>query len=677
MAKFLKNGATFQCSMGGITFTAKQSGGKTVHGSDDVLTKQAKLKPPPGAQCPILTAANQAPTPCNGTLSGWERTDKHVTSNGNPLLTNGSFKMCKQDPRTSAAKLTCLMPNTNVTDATKSASVAGVSGLALPQPVAAVAKSANPSPDIASVSPMTETGSHDEKNDVAVKKAEAGKKEKQEKKDPPINPNAPENMFCEATKCPEEKRNCCPYYKASADADKSQPQKLCADYKRMLHAGDVPWDASDRNFEEFLTDRWIVKRLEQGKDIDMEWADETDAPDEATWQAYTEERIDRAVEHVIFQNWTYAAHHLISVNQIFATKPRLVKLANAYKKTVEGENPASCETFDINGGWNCIMLPSVTKADEDDDDIAMEEAKTKKQKKEAKKAHLNADAYDVMSCTGLQWHLGPHGRPLNKEEATQARRQMGKMKHKPRKLKSYADKVASELQNLEDSFDAQKISCYNTIEQKQKFIRWMQFLARKIKRQLSAFHDDPKASYPYYVSIEAYKFAFSIPLMTNIAVIQTEQSGSSAQMNGMEEAHALICQTFRAEHRGKSGGSNELDFKEAGDAFRVSWPLDEDAKRTIIERLENIRYVVLASRLPRESFAFLRDPQDPMSGEMFCRLAEASDTPQETLDDSKGKIVIWLRDARAHEGPYVSKLRMIRRRLQNLDAPSSDGTEGV
>ena len=335
MAKFLKNRATFQCSMGGITFTAKQSGGKTMHGSDDVLTEQAKLKPPPGAQCPILTAANQAPTPCNGTLSGWERTDKHVTSNGNPLLTNDSFKMCKQDPRTSAAKLTCLMPNTNVTDATKSASVAGVSALALPQPVASVAKSANPSPDIASVSPTAETGNHAEKNEEKTKKEEQDKK-------PDFDPDDPTEMFCEAAKCPEEKKKRCPYYNASSVAEKSDPQKLRANYVRLLKAGEVAGDASDRNYASYLMDKWIADRYEAGADLDFVWDEEGEPPSDETMQALTDERIERTLDHMTLHWWTYAAHHLISTNQIFATLPRIVKLANVYKEPVVCEDPATC-----------------------------------------------------------------------------------------------------------------------------------------------------------------------------------------------------------------------------------------------------------------------------------------------------------------------------------------------
>lgn len=661
MAKhFLKDGAIFQCSMGMLSFVAKQNGGKTTHGTGNVLTDKAELKPPP-APCPVLTAAYKKPTICKGSFTNWQMADTHVTSEGHPLLTNDSFKMCKQDPLTRAAKLSCLTSINNATTATKSASVVSIAALTLQKPVALAspAVAAKPSPSGVAAASAAQAANA-EKSEAATKPADAAKLAGTKETDAiTFDPNDDKELFCEASTCPPEKKARCPYYNASAVAEKSDSQKLRANYVRLLKAGEIAGDASDINYQAFLTDSWIANRYDEGADVDFVWDDVDEVPNAEVQHALTDERIQRAIENMIFQSWTYAAHHLISTNQIFATLPRLVKLANAYKEPVEGEDAASSEAFDINGGWNCIMLPSMHRWDEDEEENP---ALTKEQNEKEKKARHNASAFDVMSLIGLQWHVGPHGRVFDAEEEAQARRQMGFMEHRPRALKSYAASVIAELQKLEKTMlDEKNKTCRNTIEQKQAFLHWMQRLARKLKRQLSKFHEDPKASYPFYVSIEAYKFAFSIPITTKVAVLS---------MDGTKE---VCCQTFRAEHRGKSANDVELQFKETGEALCAPWPLSDNGKRKIIERLENIQYFALADGLKNEAFAFLC--VDGVDTEHFYAIKnrETEETAQDMLDDNMSQIAIWLRDVRMNEGPYVSKLRMIRHRLAKLELQASEG----
>lgn len=555
------------------------------------------------------------------------------------------------------AKLSCLTSITNATTATKSASVAGIAALTLPKP-ASLASSATAEPTAGGVAAGVAKAGHTEKTEETTKSAGAKKSANAKKTDEPdFDPDADEELFCEAASCPPEKKARCPYYNASAVAEKSKPQTLRANYIRLLKAGDVPGDASDRNYESYLTDKWIADRYDEGADLEFVWDDEGEPPSADVQQALTDERIERALDHMALHWWTYAAHHLISTNQIFATLPRLVKLANAYKEPVAGEDPATCERFDINGGWNCIMLPSVHGWDEDDDDEAEKAQLTKDEQDAAKKARHNAGAFDVMSLIGQQWHVGPHGRVLTADEEAQARRQMGFLEHRPRALKSYAASVVAELQKLEKTMlDERNKTCRNTVEQKQMFLRWMKALARKLKCHLSAFQDNPKkGSYPFYVSIEAYRFAFSIPITTKVAVLQKA------------DAQTMICQTFRAEHRGKTASDVELHFKETGDALRLAWPLDDDGKRRLIERLENIQYFIVTDGLTPDAFPFLC--VDSIDAGHFCTIRdkEPDETAQDVLENRTNTIAIWLRDERMTEGPYVSKMRMVRKRLEKVE----------
>ena len=169
--------------------------------------------------------------------------------------------------------------------------------------------------------------------------------------------------------------------------------------------------------------------------------------------------------------WAYASHHIIPAIQVFAKFPELVKVANA------------CG-YDINCAENLIELPRVYEEDEPDD-------KSKKDK-----SHL---AVEVMAVIGMQWHAGGHNYPTKDEELVRlVQSHMGRRRRV--EIKNYVELVTEDVRKIKIPADG--IIC------PEKIIMSINKVSAKVRKKLAAFKEDPKASYPYYVSRKAYFFAF-------------------------------------------------------------------------------------------------------------------------------------------------------------------------
>lgn len=188
-------------------------------------------------------------------------------------------------------------------------------------------------------------------------------------------------------------------------------------------------------------------------------------------------------------NWTIAAHHIISGNQIFAKHPYLVKLANYYD-------------YDINNAENCVLLPSTHSFD----------GKTGITKQ--------ANGYVAMDLMKQQWHVGGHSYSLDEETVEQVYRYLEKISYLELEFyRNYVEAVEHEINLLEARY--KKISCRKldyTIKQK-NFIDNMNRISEKVGNRIHEFENGYKKSYPYYVSKEAYKFAFDVPNRKKFIII--------------------------------------------------------------------------------------------------------------------------------------------------------------
>ena len=170
---------------------------------------------------------------------------------------------------------------------------------------------------------------------------------------------------------------------------------------------------------------------------------------------------------VLKDGWNYGAHHIIPANQAFAKFPELVKVATA------------CG-YDINCAENCIMLPA----------------------KEEGHGNFDADsksdsAFAIMALTNMQCHLGPHEYKISEILAAQVHRHLGRRV----KIKSYAELLREKLSKINLSKDGEVCP--------KEIIASLNKISAEVREKLSKFKENPKSSYPYYVSRRAYLYAFN------------------------------------------------------------------------------------------------------------------------------------------------------------------------
>lgn len=389
---------------------------------------------------------------------------------------------------------------------------------------------------------------------VAVKedkaKEEAKAKAAENAKEEPKN-----NLMCPYTDC--EKCRGCAYPKASTDVD-NDSQKLRQSYDAL---DDVDKDDYDRYYE-------------------------------------------RVNEQYGTTRWTYAAHHIISGNQVFKPHPEIVRLANFYG-------------YDINCAENCIFL--VSKEDDYGSRIK------------------SVSAYDAMSESKMQWHLGGHSYSFDAETLDMLYKQIAAQTHAQpqRPLKNYMQLLSDELGKMEQSLMSRKV-CRNTPQQKAAFIKRMNNLARKIKQHLAAFRYQPAQSYPYYVSKEAYLYTFSLPSTTKVIFAHSVPNGVKMQ----------LFRVGRDKEQIKDKGSQVFSLK------------DIDSRRACITFCTNAEHFLFIegddtaeTALPFKPEYSKKLPLIPLEADGYMR-HYASD------------ILVWLRDTQTN---YTAPLRKINERLKEVN----------
>ena len=313
--------------------------------------------------------------------------------------------------------------------------------------------------------------------------------------------------------------------------------------------------------------------------------------------------------------WTYQFHHIISGNQVLKNNQDIVKLANFYG-------------YDINSAANCIPLISNLR----DGKFGS--------KTDARKS---ISAYDAMSESGIQWHVGGHAYNFDGEDI-QSLRQRIKLYTK-REVKgpilNYAQLLSAELNKMKLSLK-QTPKCYNTPQLRAGFITRMNNLSKKVKAKLAAFKEAPHHSYPYYVSKEAYLFSFSLPRTAKIIFIEQNEEEFSLQKYRAERFDETIKQ---------QGENLKFVFK---DSMKCN-SFDTITKQKIIAFCENVEYFIVRPADIRNSelaFLFNNCPQP-----LALRGKKA-------IEEYDTEILVWLRD---NPREYISPVRKIKERLTYLN----------
>lgn len=322
--------------------------------------------------------------------------------------------------------------------------------------------------------------------------------------------------------------------------------------------------------------------------------------------------------------WSYQSHHIICGNQVFAPHAELVRLANFYG-------------YDINNALNCIRLVSR------EDDYG------------AKPGGKSASAYDIMSLSKIQWHLGGHSYKFSTNEAELIKKRIRYFrKTSGDQLLNYAELLSAELSKIESALMSRRV-CRNTDRQKKIFIERMNNLSRKVKAALGSFAEKPQSSFPYYVSKEAYTFAFALPQTAKIILVSRADDGK------------FLFEKFRAERFNEtiqSEDGRKLLFKPINEKFlRNPKKFSLDTRRNKIECAtfcENIEYFIFADGVNFADIPFLAD--EKFSKSLSGNVIDGT----KFLEENETEILIWLRDLQ-DDYQYTAPKKKIKERLALID----------
>jgi len=192
-----------------------------------------------------------------------------------------------------------------------------------------------------------------------------------------------------------------------------------------------------------------------------------------------DERAERNMEKGKI-SWNNQAHHMISINAAYCQYPELVKLGNYFG-------------YDINCEENCYFLPCWESGDGYG-------KKTSHYKK--------AQAYDVMHVSGLQWHVGQHSYRIDIPDSTKEKFP------ELRTMECYNDRINKDVKGILNACN-QRFNGVCLAENyeihKNWFIEKMHALSEQIEECLDLFDGSAKDSFPYFVSLEALRYAYEIP----------------------------------------------------------------------------------------------------------------------------------------------------------------------
>ena len=324
--------------------------------------------------------------------------------------------------------------------------------------------------------------------------------------------------------------------------------------------------------------------------------------------------------------WRFAAHHLISGNQVFKQNPELVRLARF------------CG-YDINAYENCIMLVGYPEDYPDCERMK------------------SVSAYDVMSEGRVQWHVGGHSYTFaDADEKAMICKQIGirnKINMNPADIKTYAELVQEEISRLtyrlENKKNRQPV-CFADPQAKRQLRDKLNRVSRKIKDKLAAFTDEgkPHHSFPFYVSKEAYRFTYGLPRTGKVITV-------------LKDSGRLILTKYRLERFTEVIADRERNLLiKPGETLSFDLA-DQYWRRDCIVFCDNVSFFVYLDDTPRDvlPFAVERERQFPPD----CR--DTGRDGRRFLEEHNTELLVWLRDT--SDQAYVSPAVMVKKRLKELD----------
>ena len=322
------------------------------------------------------------------------------------------------------------------------------------------------------------------------------------------------------------------------------------------------------------------------------------------------------------KKWSYAAHHLISGNQVFKQNAELVRLAHF------------CG-YDINGYENCIMLVGYPEGYPD-----MERMKSVK-------------AYEVMSESRVQWHVGGHSYRFTEEEKAEICKQVGirnKIELTPGDIKTYAELVQLEVEKLLHRLETKKNHhhvCYVDSNEKRQLCEKLNRISQRIKAKLANFRDvgKPHHSFPFFVSKEAYLYTYALPRTGKVITVLKEGSKLTLSMFRLEHFTEAIASKNKSL---KIKAKDKACFDLSGEAWAIE----------CIFFCSNVDFFIYLDDTPRDILPFTVDKNHQFPTEV----ENTGKDGQKFLEERDTEILVWLRDNPQYG--YVSPALMVKTRSE-------------
>ncbi|WP_314653898.1 hypothetical protein [uncultured Selenomonas sp.] len=588
--EYLTEAAVFQCTQGRKFQADKKIGGKASYKGKKLLTSPIRLIPKqPPILCPLLPPLpNGAPSPCSCTFVTLEGGVEH--KDGGKLLTMKASVLCGVTPA-----LQPIIPTRSGSDnhiiygAAHNAKVPAIvwpvreNTKATEQTMQKEAGTGKTTTASAAAVPLTQENPALAKKNTPQKEEDAAEKTAAAPTEEDV-PSFRAGMLCSCSPRKAECVNCT--YRLDNEPPAVDNDSMIL--RKNYNSAKPHTDRYDRYFDE------VVVPLGDSKE----------------------------------NKWRYAAHHLISGNQVFKQNPELVRLAHF------------CG-YDINAYANCIMLVGYP---EDYPDVE----------------HMKSvSAYDVMSESRVQWHVGGHSYRFDVEEKAEICRQIGirnKRKLAPSDIKTYAELVQTEIEKLKQRLMAKKdrqMICYAAEQEKRKLCGKLDHIAAEIKSKLAAFTDvgKPHHSFPYFVSKEAYRYTYALPRTAKVVTVHKEGTQLSLECYRLEHFTEAIAQQ-----------KNSLVLNPKGTIIlNLS---DEKWRWDCIDFCKNIVYFIYLDDTPRTILPFMVENTNQFPPDV----RETGRDGMKFLQQNDTEILVWLRDHPA--SAYTSPVLMIRRRRKEAGLDS-------
>lgn len=592
--KYLTDKTLFQCNMnvGQIPFTCSGNKKASVSLAGNLLTISASGGPKAGTLCNSpMKVVGGTPQPCTCSLLGWRSASQVCTLEGQAVLTEKSFNQCQFGGR-----IKVLHCQSRVT--TGGAAVAAMAMSMFQQNhsethnsvcngmEAGIAKGAEVKTNI-------QEPKHPEKPDMS-KKPDKPDKSKMSKK-PKDDNSILSEMLCSG-ECSREQREKCGYF---TDHQTRQDSQVAVDNQSKILAENYAMATKDESHRDDIDDQYYALREKYGT-----------------------------------RYWSYAAHHIISGNQVFKQLTELVRLADFL-------------CYDINNAKNCIYLAS---KDEGYGAICKEQR--------------NISAYDVMSLSKLQWHVGGHQYSFSKDELPLLRKNIEKNCCLPNaEIRSYAELLQEEVADFMAQLRQKQLCWYGEDAKahkalKQRFSRGMNRISQRIRQKLGTFQKHASDSYPYYVSKEAYRYAFTLPKTGKMIIVRRKADDT------------LVLRKYRvswplAGNKANEDGLDRLLLKPVGGGGETA----EFVLKPLASLRNQCECIVFCENIGHFLFVdvdfSLRLPFTPP----FTRVVQAETLEEVALDEAllaserrQTMLRVWLRDE--HFPRYVAPIAMIHQRVE-------------